>query len=66
MGSNRSEGISAVIRRFVRDESGPTVTEYAVMLAVIMLGSVGVIGMLGQKFAVLYGIISAAMPDGFA
>jgi Flp pilus assembly pilin Flp len=58
--------IRSTARRFLRDESGPTATEYAIMLAVIILGSIGVIGALGAKFDVLYTLISGALPDGFA
>jgi Flp pilus assembly pilin Flp len=62
-GQNRVE---ALCRRFAKDESGPTATEYAILLAVLILGSVGVIGAIGNKFAVLYTIIANAMPEGFA
>ena len=51
------------LSRFLRDESGPTATEYAVMLALIVLVSVGVIGLIGKDFNNLYVIINEAIPD---
>lgn len=58
--------VQALLRRFLNDECGPTATEYAVMLALIIITSIGVIGLLGQSFAALYAIISGALPTGFA
>jgi pilus assembly protein Flp/PilA len=36
------------LMRFVRDESGPTGTEYAVMLALIIVVCMGAIGFFGS------------------
>jgi Flp pilus assembly pilin Flp len=58
--------VGALCRRFTTDESGPTATEYAILLALIILGSIGIIGSIGGKFAVLYSIITGALPEGFA
>ena len=42
------------IRQFVRSEEGPTATEYAVMLALIILVLIGVITVLGTKVNNMY------------
>jgi pilus assembly protein Flp/PilA len=34
--------------RFLRDESGPTATEYAVMLALIIVVCIGAVGFFGS------------------
>ncbi len=54
------------LRAFVRDEQGPTATEYAILLAVIILGAMGTILSIGEKFEVLYTIIADSLPEGFA
>ena len=35
--------------RFLRDESGPTAVEYAVMLAMIIVAVMGAIGVVGHE-----------------
>ncbi len=37
------------IKRFLREEDGPTATEYAVMLALIIVVAIGAVGALGSK-----------------
>lgn len=39
--------MNAIARSFCRDESGPTATEYAVMLALIIVVSMAAIGTFG-------------------
>lgn len=46
--------IAAGIQRFARDESGPTATEYAVMLALIIVICLVSIGMLGGTVNGMY------------
>lgn len=50
---------------WVRDEEGVSGTEYAIMLSLIVMGSMAIIGSIGEKFAVLYTIISDSLPEGF-
>ncbi len=57
--------ISRLVRQWGRSEEGPTATEYAVILALIVVVSVGVIGSIGQRIAGLYTIIVGGMPDNF-
>ncbi len=40
--------MSALLSRFFRDETGPTATEYAVMLALIIVVCIAAIGALGR------------------
>ena len=37
------------IKRFLREEDGPTATEYAVLLALIIVVAIGAVGALGSK-----------------
>lgn len=48
-------------REFLRSEDGPSATEYAIMLALIVLVSVGAIGMIGTKVQYVYDNIEAAV-----
>ncbi len=47
--------MQALISRFLRDESGPTATEYAVMLALIIVICIAAIGVLGRT---VYGVFT--------
>ena len=39
------------IKRFLRDDNGPTAVEYALMLALIVLGSVVAISAVGESMS---------------
>ena len=41
--------LNMIVRSFCRDESGPTATEYAVMLALIIVVSMATIGVMGMN-----------------
>lgn len=45
------------------DQLAVTATEYAILLALIVMGSMGIIGTIGSKFQVLYTIIANAVGD---
>jgi Flp pilus assembly pilin Flp len=47
---------------FVRSEAGPTSSEYAVMLAMIILVSMGIIGSIGDRFQGIYLAIAGRIP----
>ena len=38
-----------IIRRFVGEESGATMAEYAILLAFVAMAAIATVGMLGQK-----------------
>lgn len=44
----------ARLRTFVADESGPTATEYAAILAAVILVCVGAIGAVGTRVAAMF------------
>jgi len=60
-----TEGMSNFINRvkgFIRDEEGATATEYAVMLALIIVIALGAISALGDKVSQTFADIEANMP----
>jgi len=50
------------VKGFVRDEEGATATEYAVMLALIIVIALGAISALGDKVSQTFADIEANMP----
>lgn len=48
---------------FLRDQSGPTATEYAVMLALIVLVAMGSIAGIGGSIQGLYDRINTTVPN---
>lgn len=57
--------IKGLVSRWQQAEEGVAATEYAILLALIIIGSIGIIGTIGSKFAVLYAIIANSLPEGF-
>ena len=51
-----------VFKSFLRDEDGATATEYAVMLALIIVIAIGAISALGTKVSSTFANISSKMP----
>lgn len=49
------------VRSFLESEDGPSATEYAIMLALIVLVSAGAIGMIGTKVQFVYQNIETAV-----
>jgi pilus assembly protein Flp/PilA len=52
------------IRAFLKSDDGPTATEYAVLLGLIILVAVGAINLLGSKVSTTFAGISEAIPTG--
>jgi len=50
--------------RFLTAEDGPTVTEYAVMLALIVLVAVAAISLIGGKVQGVFARVESSVPDG--
>jgi pilus assembly protein Flp/PilA len=48
--------------RFLRDEDGATATEYAVMLALIIIIALGAISALGTKVSTTFVNVESALP----
>lgn len=51
-------------KQFLASEDGPTATEYAVMLALIIIIALGAISALGTKVSTVFTNITSAMPSG--
>ncbi len=59
--------MSTIARRaaaFLRLEDGPTSTEYAVMLALVIVGCIGAIGVFTGVVGGLYATVRDAVPWG--
>ena len=54
--------IAATASAFLRTEDGPTATEYAIMLALIVFVAMATIGAIGGQMQVIYDNINAAVP----
>ncbi len=54
------------IHSFVVSEDGPTATEYAVMLALIIIVALGAITLLGTKVQGIFTNVEGALPEGSA
>lgn len=55
--------IAATAARLLREEDGPTATEYAVLLALIILVSATVIGVIGTRMQTIYDNIETEIPE---
>lgn len=52
------------ITSFLHSEEGPTVTEYAVMLAVIIVSCIVAVTLIGNKVSTMYTNLNTGLPDG--
>ena len=50
------------VKAFVKDEEGATATEYAVMLALIIIIAIGAISALGTKVSATFADIESNLP----
>ena len=51
------------VTSFVREEDGPTATEYAIMLALLVLGAMATIQRIGESFQAIYLAIVEGVPE---
>ena len=51
-------------KTFLRSEDGPTATEYAVMLALIIIVALAAITLLGTKVKTIFTNVQTGIPDG--
>ncbi len=51
-------------RSFLKSEDGPTATEYAVMLALIIIVALAAITLLGTKVKTIFSNVSGGLPTG--
>ncbi len=52
------------VKSFWVSEDGPTATEYAVMLALIIIVALGAITLLGNKVSDIFSNVEDSLPDG--
>jgi pilus assembly protein Flp/PilA len=60
----RKENAMNLVKRFLQNEDGPTATEYAVMLALIIIVALTAITTLGQKVESIFTNVEAKLPTG--
>lgn len=60
------KGLVKRTKQFLVSEDGPTATEYAVMLALIIIACLAAITLLGGKVRDVFTNVSSALPDGSA
>jgi pilus assembly protein Flp/PilA len=63
----KEKGMKVLLKKavsFLRSEDGPTATEYAVMLALIIIVALAAITLLGTKVSDIFSNVEAALPDG--
>ena len=53
--------LSIHIRRFLAEDDGPTVCEYAILLALIVVVAVGAVRYLGETMQTLYGLVTESL-----
>ncbi len=51
-------------KRFIKSEDGPTATEYAVMLSLIIVACIATIALLGAEINTLFGSVQTALQPG--
>lgn len=56
--------IKSRMQEFLVSEDGPTATEYAVMLALIIIVALAAITLLGQKVNTIFTNVEGQLPDG--
>ena len=52
------------VREFIRSEEGPTATEYAVMLALVVAVCLAAITLIGRKVEGTFTNLESNLPDG--
>jgi pilus assembly protein Flp/PilA len=55
--------VVAHLRRFWQEEDGPTATEYAILLALIVLVAAATIQSIGERMYNIYENINTVMPE---
>ena len=58
------KSINKRMKDFLTSEAGPTATEYAVMLSLIVLGAMAGISLLGIKVSDIFTFLGSDLPDG--
>ena len=56
--------LGSALVSFLKDESGPTAVEYAVMLALIIVVCIGAVTTLGNKASTTFSNVAASVGSG--
>jgi pilus assembly protein Flp/PilA len=62
--SSEMKGLMNRVHEFLRSEDGPTATEYAVMLALIIIVALAAITLLGNKVQGIFTSVEGKLPNG--
>ncbi len=57
----RPSAAECVLRRFLASEEGPSATEYAILLSLLIVGAMAAIGAIGSSMGDIYVNINAAV-----
>ncbi|MEK7710263.1 MAG: Flp family type IVb pilin [Planctomycetota bacterium] len=60
------KGFVNCVKSFLKSEDGPTATEYAVMLALIIIVALGAITGLGTTVGTIFTNVDTSLPTGTA
>jgi pilus assembly protein Flp/PilA len=55
-----------LVKRFLAEENGPTAAEYAILLALLILGAMATIGNIGSSMQTIYSMIATSVDAAFA
>jgi pilus assembly protein Flp/PilA len=58
---NARKRVAARLRELFRSQDGPTATEYAVMLALLLMTAIGAIGIFGTSLSSLFADIQTTL-----
>jgi len=54
--------MTALLKRFVRDDSGQDLIEYGLLIGIITTGAIGAIGLIGPKVQSYYETLESHLP----
>lgn len=52
-----------LLKRFVKEESGATMVEYAILVALVSVAAIGVITLIGPEITAAFQTVTGALPD---
>lgn len=61
--NTRSKSVSNIIKRFMKEESGATMVEYALLVALIAIAAIATITILSDKLNAKFNEVAACLED---
>jgi pilus assembly protein Flp/PilA len=55
--------LNNLLKRFVKEESGATMVEYAILVALVSVAAIGVITLIGPEILAAFQTVTDALPD---